>query len=155
MLLSLVAINLNKSKLVSRFPSLLKMFRLVCSPSVSHVRRSVENKGGMNGDVTFRRHSCCTNAVWPGHTVSAPQLKTNVRLHTLSFYTRAAGRLSLAYFVNTRKLFGLSGWDPITSLWRYASVPSFRERGFTDFSISQLVRLRGSQLRPPKHLGLV
>ncbi len=39
-----------------------------------------------------RRHSCCTTAVWPGHTVSAPQQKTDVRLHALSFYIRVAGR---------------------------------------------------------------
>ncbi len=45
-----------------------------------------------SGDVTSRRHSCCTTAVRPGHTVSAPQRKTDVRLHALSFYTRTAGR---------------------------------------------------------------
>ncbi len=43
-------------------------------------------------DVTSCRHSCCATAVWPGHTVSAPQQKTDVRLHVLSFYTRAVGQ---------------------------------------------------------------
>ncbi len=33
-----------------------------------------------NGDVTSRHHSCCTTAVRPGHTVSAPPRKTVVRL---------------------------------------------------------------------------
>ncbi len=42
--------------------------------------------------VPSRRHSCCTTAVRPGHTVSAPQRKTVVRLHALSLYTRTAGR---------------------------------------------------------------
>ncbi len=41
---------------------------------------------------TSRRHSCCTTAVWPGHTVSAPQRKIVVRSHALSYYTRTAGR---------------------------------------------------------------
>ncbi len=39
--------------------------------------------------VTSRRHSCCTTAVWPGHTFSAPQRKNWCALtHALLLYQR-------------------------------------------------------------------
>ncbi len=55
---------------------------------LEHVSRQIvlSTDASYPRDVTSRRHSCCTTAVRPGHTVSAPQRKA------LSFYTRTAGR---------------------------------------------------------------
>uniref|UniRef100_A0A672LIT4 Protocadherin-related 15b n=1 Tax=Sinocyclocheilus grahami TaxID=75366 RepID=A0A672LIT4_SINGR len=44
---------------------------------------------GGNGDVTFRSHSFCTTAVRPGHVVSAPQRKTDVRFVSIINVTRS------------------------------------------------------------------
>ncbi len=67
---------------------------LCLSPVLSSIPTGV---GGLAGfcralEVVSHRHSCCATAVRLGHTVSAPQRKTVVRLHALSFYTRTAGR---------------------------------------------------------------
>ncbi len=88
-------------------------------------------------DVTSRRHSCCTTAVRPGHTVSAPQRKTDVRLHALSFYTRHRGAECAwrnthanCHWLVLLTLIRGPGWnDPMTAV-----VP--RVKGFAYYSLS-------------------
>ncbi len=59
---------------------LTDMERLSCPSSLVPWRREY---------VTSRRHSCCTTAVWPGHTFSAPQRKNWCALtHALLLYQR-------------------------------------------------------------------
>ncbi len=41
---------------------------------------------------TSRRHSCCTTAVQPGHTISAPQRKLMCVCTCSFFYNRTEGR---------------------------------------------------------------